>query len=191
MSSSQISSKMLISQNIRNRQNNYSTTYSNYLNNVNQSTILCMDNNVQKLVSKTVSRQCSVPSKTKMSGSLFIRNYIISQIIYNNKTVINNEVNKYVNDIINIQNSNLDKSLFEIIQNYIYLIFVLEFVYPDPIIEYMIINNTINNLRLKFPITTDSYMKKYITDIKNIVELNPIDQISKIIDTYISEIGTI
>lgn len=191
MSSSQISSKMSQSQNIRNRQSTFTSGYSNYFNNVNTSILLCMDNNVQKLVSKTVSTQCSIPSKTKISETLFIRNYITNQIIYNKKTVSESEVIKYTNDIIHIQNSNLNKSLFEIVQNYVFIIVVLGFTYPDPVIEIMIINNTIDSIRVKFPITTNSYMTKYITDIKNIVSFNPTYEISQIIDTYISEIGTI
>jgi len=177
------SSKMSYSQTIRGR----TTTFtSNYVNSNIPASFLCIDNNQQTY---SVSRSCNSSSKTSMNKSYFIRDYITKQAKYYNAI---GEINQYITDITDIQNKYFDTSLVQIVNNYFYII-NLGIQYPDPVVEYMIVNNSLDKIKVKFPSTNDSEMKTYILLIQQqySVEEPKNILISQIVTMFISELGTI
>ena len=174
------SSKMSYSETIRGR----TTTFtSNYMNSNIPASLFCIDNNQQTY---SIGRSCNSSSKTTMNKSYFIRDYITKQ------AKNSNAIGENINHITDIQNKYFDTSLVQIVNNYFYII-NLGIQYPDPVVEYMIVNNSFDKIKVKFPSTNDSEMKTYILLIQ---EKYPIEErknilISQIVTMFISELGTI
>ena len=186
--SNTISSKMAYSQNIKNKNVSYSTNYSTYANNINNTTLFCVNNNNKV---PTSSNQCNTVSNATMNNSYFIRNYITTSLSNAKIIVSNSTMQQSIMDIMSIQNDFPNISFVQILKNYIYIVLQLGFDYPDPIIKIMIINNFTDNVNKIFPKVTDSYMIQYINDILDLYKNNPSFELDFIINTYLSKINTI
>lgn len=180
----QISSKMAYSQNIRNKESIYSSTYSNLLNSNISSSLLCIDNNNQTPGSG--QKDCKIIIQQGVSNiqSYFLRTYITRRIIYIKPNFTETELPQYINDVVNLYNKFQSISFVRILDNYIYLIIKLYFPYTD-IIEYLIINNTTNIILIKKSSTTDEQMTTHIMNIINLKNTNPNVQLFQIVDDYI------
>jgi hypothetical protein len=183
-----ISSKIAYSQNINNKHVSYSTNYSTYANNINNNNLFCINNTTKKTMS---SDRCNTFSKTTMSNSYFIRNYIRTTLSYANIIISDNQMQQSIMDLMTIQNHFPKISFSQILNNYIYIVLQLGFDYPDPIIENMIINNFTDIVKNIFPKVTESYMIQYINDILDLYNKNPTFELDYIIQTYLSKINTI
>lgn len=180
----EISSKIVYSQNIQNRKTTYSTNYSNYKNNIDQVNLFCTNN---QLSSSIPSNVCNVATKYNTTNTYFIRNYITTNILNQDES----QLKQHIQNIISIQNKYQYVPFDQITSSYVYLIINLAFNYPDYVIEYMITQKFIENLKLKYNVLVDSNVIKYINDIKNIYNNNPAFTLSSIIDNYISNVGII
>jgi len=181
-----INSKVTYSQNIQNKTSSYSTNYSNYVKNINEENLFCINNTS---IPTTPSVPCSIPTKYNTTTSYFIRNYITKSI--NNQNITENQKIQHAINIINIQNKYQNITLLNIMNNYIYFIIQLELDYPNSVIEYLIVNNFVDYLNRTFQRVVDSIVKGYINDMIDEYSNNPTFSLSSIIDNYISNIGTI
>jgi surface protein len=186
--SNTISSKMAYSQNIKNKNVSYSTNYSTYANNINNTTLFCVNNNNKV---PTSSNQCNTFSNATMNNSYFIRNYITTSLSNAKIVISNSTMQQSIMHLMTIQNDFPNISFVQILKNYIYIVLQLGFDYPDPIIENMIINNFTDNVNKIFSKVTDSYMIQYINDILDLYKNNPSFELDFIINTYLSKINTI
>ena len=186
--SNTISSKMAYSQNIKNKNVSYSTNYSTYANNINNTTLFCVNNN-NKL--HTSSNQCNTFSNATMNNSYFIRNYITTSLSNAKIVISNSTMQQSIMHLMTIQNDFPNISFVQILKNYIYIVLQLGFDYPDPIIKTMIINNFTGNVNKIFSKVTDSYMIQYINEILDLYKNNSSFELDYIINTYLSKINTI
>jgi hypothetical protein len=124
------SSKILYSQNIKNRiGGSYSSTYSPAsINNelINQANILCLNQSNSTTLSTNVPlcKTINIPSKTSVGLSYFIRKYIERQLLLYKPNEMKEEdlkntiIKNTINDIIKIQKTELNIPIYTIIQNY-------------------------------------------------------------------------
>jgi hypothetical protein len=123
--SSRISKKIAYAQNINNRiGGSYTATYSNYTTNTTNPTtpVVCINTYPSTNITAGTSmcQAFNISTKTEISFSYFIRNYIINQtkIYLNNPNPSTTDIQNAIIGISRLQTINPDTPIYSVIQNY-------------------------------------------------------------------------
>jgi len=186
--------RSFIKQNIRNIDpmvsNSQMTAYINDITNIQN---IFSDISIYFIVIEycfALKTQSTNPSISLLEQS--IHNILfIQEKIMEIKTILPNIteklLNDYMNDITLLQEMGPENKIESYFQNYVYLIIHLGFIYSKTT-EYLIVHDTMAQIRIKKPNSTDSEMKQYINDIIYLQKTNVDMGISEIVDTFLSDL---